>query len=83
MAGLTTNTYTVDTSLAEGACHFWRVDGSNGCGEGEWSQVFGFETERFQQAFLGRHGIGRRQVVSRGWPGDGWLDTDYLRLAQP
>jgi PKD repeat protein len=60
----------------EGTCHFWRVDGSNGCGEGQWSQIFGFETERFQRPFWDDMQSGNGQWSHMAGLGtDGWVLT--------
>ena len=49
--GLTTHTYAAATALPGNTCAFWRVDGTNGCGEGGWSAISGFETVRLYQVF--------------------------------
>ena len=41
---LPTNTYTHDTPLEPATCYFWRVQGQNGCGIGEWSAPSRFAT---------------------------------------
>lgn len=43
-SGLSGTTFTPGNDLAEGAEHFWRVRGSNSCGDGAWSGAFSFTT---------------------------------------
>ncbi|MFX1412120.1 MAG: C25 family cysteine peptidase, partial [Promethearchaeota archaeon] len=51
VSGLTTSTYAATTALTGGTCTFWRVSGSNSCGEGAFSTVSRFEVARLGQAF--------------------------------
>ncbi len=39
--------FTPDFDLDTGTTHYWRVQGNNACGEGDWSDVFEFQT-RFE-----------------------------------
>ncbi|MEE8523267.1 MAG: M36 family metallopeptidase [Thermoanaerobaculia bacterium] len=43
-SGLTDTTYTVDVDLAGDTVHYWRVRGSNACGDGGYSSTFSFQT---------------------------------------
>jgi len=46
-----TTSFTPADDLAKGFVYFWRVQGINNCGGGEWSQVFSLDTGLFTDRF--------------------------------
>lgn len=42
--GLPSSSYAVPTTLADGTVYYWRVRGSNACGDGGWTAVSSFRT---------------------------------------
>jgi choice-of-anchor B domain-containing protein len=44
-SGINGTTHTLSSDLADDTVHYWRVRGSNTCGDGAWSAPFSFTTE--------------------------------------
>ncbi len=69
-------TYALTMDLTGGACYFWRAAGENGCGEGAWSETYGFETEPWRQVFWDDLEAGPGQWLHAAAQGaDGWALT--------
>ena len=81
--GLEATTYTPASPLDGGRCYWWRVQGENACGVGDWADPFHFATANLATSFLRRHRVGRRQLEPPGRRGRGCLGHLDQRRPQP
>ena len=51
VSGLETNNYLPASPLEQGSCYWWRMNGNNACGDGEWRAPFHFATLILDSAF--------------------------------
>jgi len=72
VSGLAATSYTTPDPLAGGRCYWWRAQGENLCGAGDWAEPFHFSTAALGYAFYDDVESG-----NQGWTAQSpWAITD-------